>query len=270
MNLGASAAALILALAASPAVRAEGSLPKELEQVGIDQKLNQQLPLDLVFRDESGREVKLGDYFGRRKPIVLSLVYYKCPMLCTMVLNGMLRSMRAVSFNAGEEYEVVTVSIDPREKPSLAAASKRTYMKRYRRDGAEKGWHFLTGDEESISKLAEAVGFRYTFDPETNQFAHASGIMVATPKGRLSRYLYGVEYAPRDLRLGLIEASEEKIGSPVDQLLLYCFHYDPAVGKYGLIIQNVIRLGGMLTVAGLVTLLLVLNRQSRHRKADYA
>ena len=236
-------------------------LPKALKNVGIDQKLNEQIPLDAVFRDEQGREVKLGEFFGKR-PVVLSLVYYTCPMLCTQVLNGMLSSFRQVSFNIGDQYDVVTVSFDPRETPELAAAKKVTYVKGYNRAGAEANWHFLTGDAANIKRLTEAVGFRYVWDEQTNQFAHASGIMVLTPEGKLARYFYGIDYPPRDLRLGLVEASQNKIGTPVDALMLYCYHYDPATGKYGAVVMNIMRLAGGVTVVLIVGLLLVLRRRN--------
>ena len=239
-------------------------LPKALQDVGLDQKLNQQLPLDLVFKDENGQEVKLGQFFGKR-PVVLSLVYYNCPMLCTLVLNGMTSAFRVLSFVPGEQYEVVTVSFDPRETPTLAAAKKKIYvdyLPEEKRAAAINGWHFLTGDDASIKRLTEAVGFRYHWDETTNQFAHASGIMVLTPEGKLAQYYYGIEYSAKDLRLGLVEASANKIGSPVDQLLLYCYHYDPATGKYGAVVMNMIRLGGIVTVVAIVGLLLVLRRRS--------
>src|SRR5215813_8892326 len=209
-------------------------LPKALQEVRIDQKLDQQLPLDLDLKDESGQTVKLGQYFGKR-PVIVSLVYYNCPMLCTQVLNGMVSAFRTLSFTPGAEYEIVTVSFDPRETAALAAAKKEiyvNYLPAAKRAGAINGWHFLTGDEASIKRLTDAVGFHYAFDPATNQFAHASGIMLATPEGRLAQYYYGIEYSAKDLRLGLVEASANKIGSPVDQLLLYCYHYDPATGSY--------------------------------------
>ncbi|MDQ2920677.1 MAG: SCO family protein [Acidobacteriota bacterium] len=242
-------------------------MPKALTGVGIDQKLNEQLPLDLVFRNENGEDVKLGSYFGK-KPVVLSLVYYQCPMLCNQVLNGMVTAFKVMAFKPGEEFEVVTVSFDPRETPALAASKKKTYvdyLPEAKRPGAASGWHFLTGDEASIKRITDAVGFRYHFDEATNQFAHASGVFVATPQGKLARYFYGIEYAPRDLRLGLIEAAENKIGSPVDQLLLYCFHYDPATGKYGAAVMNLMRLGGVVTVIAIVGLLLRLRRRGGSR-----
>ena len=235
-------------------------LPNALRKVGIDQKLNEQVPLDAVFKDEHGQEVKLREFFGR-KPVVLSLVYYTCPMLCNQVLNGMLSSFRQVSFNVGDQYEVITVSFDPRETPELAAAKKRTYLQAYNRAGAETSWHFLTGDEANVKRLTDAVGFRYTWDAQTNQFAHASGIMVLTPEGKLARYFYGIEYSPRDLRLGLVEASQRKIGTPVDALMLYCYHYDPATGKYGAVVMNIMRLAGVVTVVLIAGLLVILRKR---------
>jgi protein SCO1 len=232
-------------------------LPGPLKKVGIDQRLNEQLPLDAVFKDEQGREVRLGEYF-KGKPVVLALVYYSCPMLCNQVLNGMLSSFRRVTFNAGEQFEVVTVSFDPRETPQLAAAKKQTYVKAYNRPSGETGWHFLTGDEANIKRLTDAVGFRYTWDEPTKQFAHASGIMVVTPEGRLARYFYGVEYSPKDLRLGLVEASQNQIGSVADTLMLYCFHYDPATGKYGAVVMNIVKVAGGLMVAVMASLLFIL------------
>ena len=242
--------------------RAPSGLPKALNGVGVDQKLNEQLPLDLVFKNEKGESVKLGDYFGK-KPVVLSLVYYQCPMLCNQVLNGMVTAFKVMSFQPGQEFEVVTVSFDPRETATLAAAKKSTYVNYLpaaRRASADAGWHFLTGDEQSIKRLTDAVGFRYHFDEQTNQFAHASAIYVTTPEGKLARYFYGIEYAPRDLRLGLIEAADNKIGSPVDQLMLYCFHYDPATGKYGAVVMKMMQVGGIVTLIAIVAMLIVLPR----------
>jgi protein SCO1/2 len=227
--------------------------------------LNEQVPLDLTFRDETGKNVQLRDYFGE-KPVILSLVYYECPMLCSLVLNGLLRSLRALAFTAGEEFNVVTVSFNPVETPPLAAAKKEAYLQNYGRPGATAGWHFLTGEEEAIQQLTRAVGFRYVYDPASKQYAHASGIIVLTPQGKIARYFYGIEYAPRDLRLGLVEASANKIGSPIDQVLLFCFHYDPAGGKYSLIIMNVIRLAGLATVLALGAFMFVLFRRDQHRE----
>jgi protein SCO1/2 len=231
-----------------------------LEGVGIDQKLGAQLPLDLTFRDETGATVRLGDYFGR-KPVVLTLVYYNCPMLCNQVLNGLTSALGAVSFDIGNEFDVVTVSFDPRETPQLAGSKKETYIQWYKRAGAAAGWHFLTGDRVSIEKLTESAGFHYKFDQSTDQFIHASGIMIATPQGRLARYFYGIEYAPKDLRLGLIEASDNRIGNPVDRLLLYCYHYDPAAGKYGATVMNILRLAAIATLAGFVAMVWLLRRR---------
>jgi protein SCO1 len=239
-------------------------LPTALRDVRIEQKLNQQLPLDLMFRDENGEAVKLGKYFGQ-KPVVLSLVYYDCPMLCTQILNGMVTSFRVLPFQIGKEFDVVTISFDPREKPELAAAKKKVYID-YLPDkmhaGANTGWHFLTGDPENIARIADAVGFRYHYDEATKQFAHASAIMVATPEGRLSRYFYGVDYAARDLRLGLIESTQNKIGSLTDELLLFCYHYDPATGKYGAAIMRVMRIAGVMTLLGIAAMIFLL--KSRH------
>ena len=239
-------------------------LPPALKKVGIDQRLNDQLPLDAVFKDEHGSEVRLGQFFNG-KPVVLSLVYYTCPMLCNQVLNGMLGSFRQMSFNAGEQFEVVTVSFDTKETPQLAAAKKQTYIAGYNRPSGATGWHFLTGDDANIRRLTDAVGFRYTWDEQTGQFAHASGIMVATPEGKLARYFYGIDYPPKDLRLALVEASANKIGTPVDALMLYCYHYDPSTGKYGVVIMNVVRLAGVITIILIAGLLLLLRRIGRRR-----
>lgn len=242
-------------------------LPTALRDVRIEQKLNQQLPLDLAFRDENGEQVKLGKYFGH-KPVVLALVYYDCPMLCTQILNGMVTSFRVLPFQIGNEFDVVTISFDPRETAALAASKKKIYID-YLPDklqtGANAGWHFLTGDPANIERIADAVGFRYHYDEATKQFAHASAIMVATPEGKLSRYFYGVEYPPRDLRLGLIESSQHKIGSLSDELLLYCYHYDPATGKYGAAIMRVMRVAGVITLLGIIAMILFLKPRYSQR-----
>ena len=217
------------------------ALPSELLGVGIDQKLDQQVPLDTVFRDESGRAVPLSSFFQTGKPVLLAPVYYRCPMLCTQILNGVASSLKAVSLNPGQDFEILSVSFDPKDTWELAAAKKQTYLRRYGRPNTANGWHFLTGDPANIKALMDAVGFHYKYDPATDQFAHASGIMILTPGGRVSRYFYGVEYAPRDVRLGLVEASHSKIGNPVDQILLFCYHYDPATGKYGAAAVNLLR-----------------------------
>jgi protein SCO1/2 len=246
------------------------AVPKGLEGVGIDQRLNEQVPLDLAFRDEGGRAVLLRDFFGKR-PVLLALVYYDCPMLCTLVLNGLTSAVNVLSFDAGKEFEVVVVSFDPREKPADASAKKAAYLSRYKHPGADAGWHFLTGDVTSIDALTKAVGFRYRYDAERDQFAHASALWVLTPDGRVSRLFFGIEYAPRDLRLGLIEAADNHIGTPVDQILLYCFHYDPKSGKYGAAIINIVRLCGVATVLALAASILVFARRNRrNRRLDAA
>jgi len=253
--------ALLLCVAC---VRGQSSLPPSLRNVRFDQRLNEQVPLNLVFKDETGTPVKLADYFGK-KPVILVLAYYRCPMLCTEVLNGLVRALLNVPFDVGKEFNVLTVSFDHRETPALAAAKKKTYLERYGRPGAENGWHFLTGEEDSIKRLTQAVGFQYSYDAKNDQFAHASGIMVLTPEGKISRYFYDINYPARDVRLGLVEASENKIGSPVDQVLLFCFHYDPMEGRYGPVIMNFVRLGGVLTVISLGIFMTVLWRQERRK-----
>jgi len=234
--------------------------PGSLEGIGIDQRLDESLPLALPFRDEAGRAVTLGDYFGKR-PVVLALVYYNCPMLCTQVLNGLVASLNVMSLEAGKDFDVVAVSFDPRETPAMAAAKKEAYLSRYKHPAAAQGWHFLTGDAASVAALTKAAGFRYRYDEELEQFAHASAIVVATPQGRLARYFYGIEYAPRDLRLGLVEASAGRIGTPVDSILLYCFHYDPASGKYGPVVVNMVRLAGLATVVLIAAAIVMMSRR---------
>ncbi len=238
----------------------EDTRPAALREVAIDQRLDAAVPLDLTFRDESGAPVSLGQYFGSR-PVILSLAYYQCPMLCTLVLNGLVRALRTLSFDPGHEFEIVTVSFDPRDTPELAAKKKATYLAEYNRAGAERAWHFLTGDADAIRRLTEAVGFRYTYVPEEKQFAHAATIMVLTPDGHISRYFFGVEYSARDLRFGLIDAAARKIGTAVDHLLLYCYRYDPATGRYGAITMNMVRGGGVLTVIGLASFIIVMRRR---------
>ena len=235
--------------------------------VGLDQHLDAQVPLDLTFFDESGAEVRLGDYLGK-KPVVLNLVYYQCPQLCCQVLHGLLTSIQAIPLELTKDYDILTISIDPRETYPLAAEKKQRYVEKYVRAGADTGWHFLTGPEESSKRLAEIVGFRYEYDPRTDQYAHASGIIVLTPEGKVSKYLYGIEYHPRDLRLALVESSQGKIGSPVDQFLLLCFHYDPLTGKYGLAISFVLKATGILTVVMLGGFVLYSLRQERTVKRE--
>ncbi len=263
MKREALASLVVLATVLAPA-RGEEPRPRPLEGVGIEQHLDGQVPLDLAFRDESGRTVRLADLV-RGKAIVLNLVYYKCPMLCTLVVNGLLSSFRALSFEVGREFDVITVSIDPRETAELAAAKRQSVLREYGRAGAELGWHFLTGDGEAVRRLTDAVGFHYAYDPETDTFAHASGVMVLTPRGRLSRYFYGVEYAPRDMRLALVEASENRIGSVADQVLLFCYHYDPRTGRYSAATLDLVRAGGVLTVLSIAAYVLAAWRREGRR-----
>lgn len=240
--------------------------PSILEQVGIDQHLNSQVPLDLVFNDENGEPVKLGQYFGS-KPVILSFVYYQCPMLCSQVLAGLSGALNGiVRFNVGRDFDVVTVSFDPKDTPQMASENKTSYLRRYRRAGAAQGWHFLTGRQDQIQALAKAVGFRYVWDPEIKQFAHTAGIMLLTPDGRLAQYYYGIEYPPRDIQLGLIEASKGKIGNVVDQVIFYCYHYDPTKGRYGLVIFNVLRLGALATVLVLGGFVLIMFKRDAAAK----
>lgn len=245
-----------------------GAVPPILKDIGIDQLLNNQVPLDLEFRDESGRTVKLAEYFND-KPVVLSLVYYGCPRLCTQVLNGLLGAMKTLPMTPGKEFVNLSVSFDPRETPQLAATKKAEYLNRYARPGAEAGWHFLTGDETAIKALTKAVGFRYLWDPVTKQYAHTGGIMVLTPQGKISRYFYGIEYAPRDLRFGVIDASSGKVGSLADQVILYCYMYDPDRGTYGLVMMRLLRIFGGLTVVTLLALFLYLRRKEKQREARW-
>lgn len=250
-----------------PSTTEPNGLPAALQTVGIDQKLGDQLPLDAEFKDENGNMVKLGTYFSKGKPVILALVYYECPMLCNQVLNGLTGSLKGMSFDAGKDYEVVAISFDAREndKPDLAKNKKANYVERYGRAGSEDGWHFLTGAQDSIDKVTKAAGFNYKWDERSNQFAHAGGIMVVTPEGKMSRYLYGIDYPPKDLKFAIMDASASKVGSPTDRLLLYCYHYDPATGKYGLAILNVIRLGGIFTLLCMGAMALVFWRRNKKK-----
>ena len=264
--------------AAPAAVRAQGLAPDDagdpakakpglLSKIGIDQHLNQQVPLDLTFTDETGHEVPLSTFFGKR-PVVLAMVYYECPMLCTQVLNGMVAALGVINFDVGREYDVIAVSINPKEGPGLAAQKKQAYLERYKRPQTAAGWHFLTGKEENIQRLASAVGFRYAFDEHIQQYAHGAGIEILTPKGVLSKYFYGIEFSARDIRFGLIEASDEHIGSPIDDALLLCYHYDPSTGKYGTAVIDAVRVGAVATVLAFLTFLFVSLRKERaHRGA---
>ena len=245
-----SFAAIVLILGGIGAVSAtaqQATTPSILNKVGIAQNLNAQVPPDLMLRDETGKSVRIGDFFGQ-KPIVLSLVYFDCPALCTEVLNGELRTMKAISLDLGKDFDAVTVSFEPKDTPALAKAKRDVYAGQYGRPGAADHWHFLTGDQQSIDALTDVVGFHYAYDSSIRQYAHAAAILVLTPDGRIDRYFYGVQYPARDVRLGLVEASEGKIGTLTDHALLYCYQYDPMTGKYGVVVMNVLRAAGGLTV----------------------
>ncbi len=250
-----------------PAASVAPGLPEALKRIGIEQKLGAQLPLDAELKDENGKMVRLGDYFNTGRPVIVALVYYECPMLCNQVLNGLTGSLKGISFDAGKDFDVVAISFDSREfdATEVARNKKIGYMERYGRPGTEKGWHFLTGRQEELDKVTSAAGFSYEWDAKTNQFAHAAAVMVATPDGKLSRYHYGIDYAPRDLKFSLMESTESRVGNAVEQLLLYCYHYDPSSGKYGLAILNVIRLGGIATLMGMGLMALVFWRRNKKR-----
>jgi protein SCO1/2 len=242
-------------------------LPNALKQIGIEQKLNAQLPFEAVLRDENGQDVSLGKYFNQGRPVILALVYYECPMLCNEVLNGLTGSLKSLSFETGKDFDVVAVSFDAREheKPGLAKNKKESYMKRYGRPGTENGWHFLTGTQSEIDKVTEAVGFSYKWDEQTNQFAHAGGLTIVTPEGKVSRYLYGIDYAPKDVKFAVMESAQNKVGNAAEQLMLYCYHYDPSTGRYGLSILKVIRLAGVLTLIGLGAMFLAFWRYNKNK-----
>ena len=241
------------------------TMPTALREIGFDQNIDQKLPLDATFRDETGKTVTLGSYYGQR-PVLLAFIYYECPMLCTQVLNAMTATISMMSLDAGKDFELVLVGIDPRETPAQAAAKKREYLRRYKRPGAEAGWHFLTGDEPEIKRVAKAAGFRYAWDEQTQQYAHPTGIIVTTPDGRLARYLFGIEYGPRDLNLSLVEASQGKVGSFADQLLLFCYHYDPMTGKYGIYVMRTLRVAGVATVLLIGTFIVVMVRREKSQQ----
>ena len=240
-------------------------LPTALREVLIEQKLDQQLPLDLVFRDENGQPVKLGQYF-EKKPVVLAFVYYDCPLLCMQVLNALASALDVLSLQPGKDFDVVTISFDPREKPAQAAAKKAAALQRYQRPGAAAAWHFLTGEQSAIERATRAAGFRFVWDERLKQFAHPTGIIVLTPEGRVARYLFGIEYGPRDLRFAIVDASAGRIGSPIDSFLLYCYHYDPMTGRYGLVVMRAIRLAGAATVLALGTFIVVMVRRERRAR----
>jgi protein SCO1/2 len=256
--------AVLAVLATLIAVRAtaQGERPAPLREVGFDQRLGESLPLDIHLRDEDGREVVLRDLF-RGRPVVLSLVYYECPMLCTFSLNGLVSALRVLSLEPGRDFDLVTVSFDPRETPAQARVRKATYLKRYGKPAAAGAWHFLTGDRAELERLTRAVGFRYAWDEETKQFAHAAGVVVITPQGVISRYLYGIEYAPKDLRLGLIESAAGRLGTPVDSFLLACYRYDPVHGRYGAYAMGLVRLAAIATVLTLGGFVAIMLRRER-------
>ncbi len=248
-----------------PSQPSGNGLPDALQRIGIEQKLGQQLPLETEFKDESGKTVKLGEFFNRGRPVILAFVYYECPMLCNEVLNGLTGSLKGIAFDAGKEFDVVAISFDAREneKPDLARNKKESYMARYGRPGTEKGWHFLTGTEASIDAATEAAGFGFKWDEKSEQFAHAGGVMITTPDGRLSRYFYGIDYSPGDLKFGVMESAESRIGNAAEQLMLFCYHYDPSTGKYGLAILSVMRLAAVFTLFGMAAMGLVFWRRNK-------
>jgi protein SCO1/2 len=284
ISLGSSLLAAALLAAASPAFaqkmtgspasagyrqepgQVSSTLPTALREIGFDQNLDQRVPLDTIFTDEAGRTVRLGDYFGKR-PVVMVFAYYECPMLCTQVINGLSSALNVLSLRPGDDFEIVTVSFDPRDTPATASAKKAHYIERYKRPRAAESWHFLTGQQASIDRLTKAAGFRYVWDTPTNQFAHPSGVIVLTPDGRLARYLFGIEYGPRDLRFAIVEASNGRVGNPADALLLYCYHYDPMTGRYGLVIMRAMRLAGLGTVLALGAFIVIMLRNETKRSS---
>jgi protein SCO1/2 len=243
------------------------NVPPALKAVTFAQRLNQQMPLDTVLKDETGRDVVLGDYFGR-KPVVLAFVYYQCPMLCPLTLNGISSAFTMLPFTPGRDFEVVIVSFDPRDTPEAAHAKKRAHLAHWKTEDTASGWHFLTGDETAIKQLTSAAGFTYQWDETTNQFAHVSGLLTLTPDGRLARYFYGVEYSPKDLRLALIESGQGRIGSVVEEILLFCFHYDPATGRYGWAVMTLVRIGGLITVAAVLGFVVMMRRRERRAPVE--
>jgi protein SCO1 len=259
--------ALALAVTAGAVYAENSATPPQLPgKVSITQKLDAQLPLDTMFRDETGRVVRLSEYFRSGRPVLLDFMYYRCPMLCSTVLEGTTTALTELKLDVGKDFDVITISIDPRDMPETAAQKKEKYVRRYGRPSAYTGWHFLTGGESSIRRITDTVGFEYAYDPQHDQFAHGTALIVLTPQGKVSRYFYGFEYNPRDVRLGLVEASSGKIGTPTDQLLLLCYHYDPATGKYSRTAMNIIRTGGIATVIGLAGFIFVMVR-SEHRRS---
>ncbi|MBO9539950.1 SCO family protein [bacterium] len=268
MNASACVPALFAILFSLPA-SAHRPAQEALQGVRVEQRLGQSVSPALEFRDEAGKPVRLDAYLGA-KPTIVSLVYFECPNLCTHILNGLVKSLQAQSLRVGRDFTVLSVSINPDETPDLAAAKKRTYLRRYDRPGAEQGWHFLTGAQPSIRALADALGFHYAYDPETRQYAHPSAIALLTPNGAIARYFFGIEYAPRDLRLGLVEASAERIGTPIDHVLLRCYRYDPVTGRYGLVIMELLRLGAIATLVVLAAFIFAMTRRDRQKRARHA
>ncbi|HVG08623.1 MAG TPA: SCO family protein [Thermoanaerobaculia bacterium] len=256
----------------NPSIMPATTMPGPLREVGYDQRIGQQVPLDLAFRDEAGRNVRLGEYFepGGHRPVILVLAYYHCPMLCDMVLQGVVTTLKPLTFDAGKEFDVVVASIDPDETPEMAAEQEREILARYGRAGAKEGFHFLTGPQASIDALTRAVGFRYVYEKERDEYAHPAGLVMLTPGGRVSRYLFGIDFPPRDVRLGLIESTQDKLGTVVDSLLLYCYHYNPAIGRYSTVVFNILRLAAGATLIGLVTLVVMLRRRESRQAAQPA
>jgi protein SCO1/2 len=259
-----------LRYAGDPQKRGESAdrTPPQLREVSFKQRLGDQLPLDARFTDEAGKELALGDFFKSGKPVVLAFVYYRCPMLCTQVMNGISSALKAVPFAPGQDFEVVLVSFDPRDTPGDAAEKKRTHLQYWSSEATAAGWHFLTGDEPTIRRVTSAAGFTYQWDERLQQFAHVSGLLVVTPGGQLSRYFYGIEYSPKELRLALVESGEGRVGSVIDELLLYCFHYDPEAGRYGAVVMNLIRLGGVVTLAAVAGFFLLTRRRGPGTHAE--
>ncbi len=253
-----------------PAQTTSNGLPDALQTVGIEQKLGDQLPLDTELKDEDGNTVRLNQYFSKGKPVILALVYYECPMLCTQVLNGITGSLKGINLDAGKDFDVVAISFDPRDndKPDLAKNKKANYVEHYNRPGTENGWHFLTGSQDSIKAVTDAAGFKYEWDDKTQQFAHAAGVMVVTPEGKMSRYFYGIDYAPKDIKFGIMDSAQDRVGSPSEQLLLYCYHYDPASGKYGFAILRVMRIAGVATLIGMGLMGFVFWRRNKRKDSD--
>lgn len=261
-----ASALILLCVALAFPSGAQSLTASQLSSVSFDQKLNSQISLDLPFRDENGKTVTLRDYFGQ-KPVVLVLGYYSCPMLCTLTFNGMVESLEDMKWSIGNQFNVVHVSINPAETPELAAAKKKTYLRSYGRAGASAGWHFLTGDEPNIRKLADEVGFHYLYDPAIKQYAHPSGLVILTPEGKTAKYFFGVKFAPAEVFAALQGASENKVGSPIERLVLLCFCYSPIHGKYGPLIMAIVRILGAITLVGMTWLFVSMVRRERKRRA---